>query len=323
MVQRLLALAVTLLLAATVHAEVLRGTWTMLPSRDSGTVQLNVNRDSEHSHMNWGSTMPLSAFEGLTAATLATSRATANFAMRRDAGTFEFEGTFRDGEGAGHFTFAPNASYIAQLRSMHVRDDEDGTGDEQLFRLAMHDVSASFIRSFQSLGYEAPLSTYIRFRIHGVDPNMVTELRALGYTNINAEDLVRFRIHGVSPELIRALAASGYRNVPAEDLVRFRIHGVSPEFIREMGSFGYTNVPAEDLVRFRIHGVSSDFVHALSDLGYKHVASEDLVRMRIHGVTPEFIREVEAAGYRNVPVEKLVEMKIHGIDARYLKAMSK
>jgi hypothetical protein len=323
-IHRILAAAVTLLLAITLRAETLRGTWTMLPSsHGSGRVQLNVNRDSINSHMTWGETMPLSAFEGLSASTIASSRAASNFVMRRDAGTFEFEGTFRDGEGAGHFTFVPNASYLAQLRSMNVRNDEGGDENELLFRLAMHDVSADFIRSFRSLGYDAPIGTYIRFRIHGVDPRMVTELRALGYTNINAEDLVRFRIHGVSPELIRALAASGYRNVPAEDLVRFRIHGVSPEFIRDLASAGYRNVPGEDLVRFRIHGVSSDFVRDLASLGYRNVPAEDLVRMRIHGVTPQFIREVEAAGYHNVPVEKLVSMKIHGIDGAYLKGMSK
>jgi len=320
---RILAAAIALLLAATVHAETLRGTWTMLPSsHDSGRVQLNVNRDSANSHMSWGETMPLSAFEGLSSSTIGSSRATSNFALRREAGTFEFEGTFRDGDGAGHFTFTPNQSYMAALRSMHVRNDEDGDETEQLFRLAMHDVSSDFIRSFHSLGYDAPLSTYVRFRIHGVDPRMVTELRSLGYTNISAEDLVRFRIHGVSPDLIRALAASGYREVPAEDLVRFRIHGVSPEFIRDLAAAGYRNVPGEDLVRFRIHGVSAEFVRELASLGYRNVAAEDLVRMRIHGVTPQFIRDVEAAGYHNVPVDKLVSMKIHGIDARYLKSMS-
>lgn len=295
MIQRILAAAFALLLAVTIRAETLRGTWTMLPSsHDSGRVQLNVNRDATNSHMTWGETMPLSAFEGLSASTIGSSRATSSFALRRDAGTFEFEGTFRDGEGAGHFTFTPNPSYVGQLRSMNVRNDEGGDENELLFRLAMHDVSTDFIRSFRSLGYDAPLGTYIRFRIHGVDPRMVTELRSLGYTNITAEELVRFRIHGVSPELIRALAASGYRNVPAGDLVRFRIHGVSPEFIRDLASLGYTNV-----------------------------AAEDLVRMRIHGVTPQFIRDVESAGYHNVPVEKLVRMKIHGIDGAYLKAMSK
>jgi hypothetical protein len=294
-IQRILAAAFALLLAVTIRAETLRGTWTMLPSsHDSGRVQLNVNRDATNSHMTWGETMPLSAFEGLSASTIGSSRATSSFALRRDAGTFEFEGTFRDGEGAGHFTFTPNPSYVGQLRSMNVRNDEGGDENELLFRLAMHDVSTDFIRSFRSLGYDAPLGTYIRFRIHGVDPRMVTELRSLGYTNITAEELVRFRIHGVSPELIRALAASGYRNVPAGDLVRFRIHGVSPEFIRDLASLGYTNV-----------------------------AAEDLVRMRIHGVTPQFIRDVESAGYHNVPVEKLVRMKIHGIDGAYLKAMSK
>ena len=40
------------------------------------------------------------SFEGVTGSTLA------------------FDGSFRDGEGAGHFTFTPNETYLSTLRSM-------------------------------------------------------------------------------------------------------------------------------------------------------------------------------------------------------------
>ena len=295
--KRILAVAITFLLAAALHAESLRGMWTASTwsVKDIERIQLNMQRE----HSNWGQDFKIAAFDGLSRAQITSaSDAPVKFALRRDAGTISFDGSFRDGEGAGHFVFTPNETYLGTLRSMHIALDDDSergrTEGEELYRLAMFDVSLDFIRQMHDLGYDAGVHDLVRFRIHGVNPDMVRELRTLGLDHVPAEDLVRMRIHGATPEFIRAMADSGYRNLNVETLVRFRIHGVSPEFVREIAS-----------------------------LGYRDVAGEELVRMRIHGVTPEFIRDVENAGYRNVPVEKLIQMKIHGVDGAYLKAMSK
>ncbi len=295
--KRILAVAFTFLLAAALHADSLRGMWTASTwsVKDIERIQLNMTRE----HSNWGQDFKIAAFEGLSRAQITSaSDIPVKFALRRDAGTISFDGSFRDGEGAGHFTFMPNDSYLGTLRSMHIALDDNEKGDrtegEELFRLAMFDVSLDFIRGMHELGYDAGVHDLVRFRIHGVSPEMVRELKTLGLDHLAAEDLIRLRIHGATPEFIRAMGDSGYRNLSAEELVRFRIHGVSPEFVRDIAS-----------------------------LGYRDVAGEELVRMRIHGVTPDFIRDVEAAGYRNVPVEKLIQMKIHGIDGAYLKAMAK
>ncbi|HEY2323492.1 MAG TPA: hypothetical protein VGJ82_11585 [Thermoanaerobaculia bacterium] len=294
--KRILAVAITFLLAAALHAESLRGMWTASTwsVKDIERIQLNMNRE----HSNWGQDFKISAFEGLSRAQITSaSDAPVKFALRRDAGTISFDGSFRDGEGAGHFTFTPNETYLGTLRSMHISLDDDSergrTEGEELYRLTMFDVSLDFIRQMRELGYEVGVRDLVRFRIHGVSPEMVRELRSLGLDHVPAEDLVRMRIHGATPEFIRAMADSGYRNLTTESLVRFRIHGVTPEFVRDIAALGYRDVPGDDLVR-----------------------------MRIHGVTPEFIRDVESAGYRNVPVEKLIQMKIHGIDGAYLKAMA-
>ena len=294
MIKRALGIAFALTLAVSAHAESLRGMWTASTwsIKDIDRIQVNMTRE----HSNWGQDFKISAFEGLARPQMMGSSDTpVKFALKRDAGTIAFDGSFRDGEGAGHFTFTPNDSYLSTLQSMKVRleDDSERTEGEELFRLAMFDVSLDFIRSMRSLGYDVGVRDLVRFRIHGVSPEMVTELRGLGLDHVSAEDLVRMRIHGATPAFVREMTNLGYRNLPVESLVRFRIHGVTPEFVRD-----------------------------LSSLGYRDVASEDLVRMRIHGVTPEYIREVESAGYKGVPVEKLIEMRIHGIDAAYLKGVT-
>lgn len=293
----------------------LHGTWHARMASDH-SLQFSVERE----HSQWSHSVELADFTGLTDAQLRSSgNAPVKFSLTRGAGTVALDGIFGDGEGAGRFTFTPNAKYADELRSLGVPSSE--LDEEELFSLAILDVSAQFIRDMQALGYRGPLEDYKRFRIHGASPQFVRDMQALGYRDLSAEDLVRFRIHGVSADYVRAMNELGYKP-SAEDLVRFRIHGVSPDLVKTLNGLGYHNVAAEDLVRFRIHGVSSEYLHELKELGYTPVA-EDLVRMRIHGVSAEFIRSLKDAGYTNVPVEKLIEMRIHGIDAKYLKAMSK
>jgi len=38
------------------------------------------------------------------------------FQLKRDAGTFNCEGWFKDGNGSGHFVFSPNPAYAAELK---------------------------------------------------------------------------------------------------------------------------------------------------------------------------------------------------------------
>ena len=49
-------------------------------------------------------------------------------------------------------------------------------------------------------------------------------MAAAGYDDIPADDLVRFRIHGVDPEYVSELAELGFDHMSRDDLVRGRIH---------------------------------------------------------------------------------------------------
>lgn len=296
-----------ILLAAALSTSGIRGTWTILAG-DNGHVQLTMVRD----HNNWGQTIKRTDIPLTDAQMNASTETPVHFALNREAGAIDFNGSFEAGEGVGRFVFTPNPSYAATLRSLGVQSDE-AFDDDRLFSLAMHDVSTAFIRDMQSLGYHEDLQSYVRFRIHGVTTDFVRELRSLGYDKLSAEDLVRFRIHGVSPQFIRDMKDLGFATT-AEDLVRFRIHGATPEFVKAMRDLDVRGLNSESIVRLRIHGATPDFVRELRDLGYKSIDSDDLVRMRIHGVSTEFIRQLADAGYHGIPIDKLVQMRIHGIN---------
>jgi hypothetical protein len=292
--KRIVIIFIIILLAVTtVRAADLRGVWTAT-SDDTDSMQLSISRgNSMHSGQRW----QINSFKGLTEAQIGSvSQVPVNFRLEREAGTLAFEGVFKMREGAGHFVFTPNPRYVDTLRNLGVAMDlsHEEKLDDNLFQLAIFDVSTSFIRAMQAEGYHEGAKMYVEMRI--------------------------FR---VTPELVREFRAAGYRDIPAKKLVEMQIHRVTPQFVRELAAAGYKDLPINQLVEFRIHSVTVEAIRQLHDLGYDNISPSKLVEMRIHRVTPEYIRELAAAGYRNVPVDKLVEMRIHGIDADFARKMNR
>jgi beta-lactamase regulating signal transducer with metallopeptidase domain len=280
-----------------------RGTWSLERQKD-GRIWLEMKMRSKNGRNNWSnsSTLAASELQGLGAGP------EVRFEIRRDAGTFRFQGRMEGSLGTGFFTFEGNPGYVRDMAALDYEVPES-----RLMELALHDVSLAFVRELHTLGYrEASLDELVEFRIHGVTPGFIRELTSLGYRDLPADRLVEFRIHGVKPEFVRELQALGYRDLQPERLVEFRIHGVSPAFVRELADAGYRDIAAEKLVEFRIHGVSPAFVRELADAGYRDLPAERLVEFRIHGVDGKFIAKAASRGYKNLSAEELVELKIVG-----------
>lgn len=323
--KRIATLALFVCLFATT-AFALDGAWTAsVDEKRPGHVYLNLTQGRNH---NMGTTFQLASFSGLTESQIHASTMTpVHFEMRREAGTVSFEGTFRNGKGAGQFAFTPDRSYIDKIRALGLEFELDKphrrrnrTEEENLFSLALHDVSTSFIKSMIAEGYRVSLEKYLTMRIFNITPEYIREMRSLGFKNIDAEELVATKIHKVTPQFVRDMRAAGW-DLSLDELQASAIHGATPAFAEEMRKLGYGNLSHDDLVSFRIHKVTAEFIEELRKLGYEKVSADDLVAMRIHRVTPQFIRELAAAGYENVPPRKLVEMRIHRLDAEYLKKM--
>jgi Zn-dependent protease with chaperone function len=286
-----------------------QGTWSAERHGDKIDLETTMSWGGGHHRWQNGETYAVKDLAGLTAGPQV------RFELRRDAGTFLFEGAFRGEKGSGFFTFQPSPAYAREMKSLGYQVSED-----RLMELAIHDVSLAFVKEIHALGYrDASLDKLVQFKIHGVSAAFIRALVELGYRDVPADQLVQFRIHGVSPEFVRGLADAGYHAVPADQLVQFRIHGVSPELVRSLTEAGYRDMPADELVQFRIHGVSPEFVRGLANQGYRNVPVDELVQFRIHGVSPEFVHEMAAAGYPNVPPDELIQFRIHGVDAAFAR----
>jgi hypothetical protein len=238
----------------------LRGVWTAERSKwrveNGGTatlVELSLRRVGGRGQWNSSETLPLPELRGLTTAMLEAPSADARFAWTRDAGTFDCQGRFETGVGAGHFSFTANAEYASDMKRR-------GYGEidvEKALRLALHDVSRSFIDELGRLGYERmPIDGLISLRIHGVSPEFIRAFKALGYAALTPDQLVSMRIHGVSPEFVKELAGLGYKGIEVSDLVSMRIHGVTTDFVRRVQGRSGKDVTVDRLVSMRIHGQS-------------------------------------------------------------------
>ncbi|HEX5745110.1 MAG TPA: hypothetical protein VFZ09_02640 [Archangium sp.] len=199
------------------------GTWTATPRED--TLQMNF-RVQEHGNM--GLSIPRSAIQGLNTQDGADTK----FQLAREAGTLRFEGRFANGEGAGHYTFEPNAAYLEEMGKLGYTNI---TPDEH-FQLAIFDLG----------------------------PARVKALAELGYTKLSHDELLQVAIFQVTPEHIREMADLGFRKLDFDDLVATRIHGVTPQFVKEMREAGYPNVTLQQLVDMRIHRIDGNYVRSLS-----------------------------------------------------------
>jgi beta-lactamase regulating signal transducer with metallopeptidase domain len=288
-----------------------QGVW-MGERREDGRIQIQMkprSRDKGKGDWNHSSSFSASELHGLDSG---------RFELRRDAGTFTFEGRF-DGagpgaQGAGNFWFQPDSGYIRDMASLGYRVED------KVFEMALFDISRGYVRELRSLGYgDLSLDDLIEFGIFRVTPEFIREMAQIGFKDLPAKRLVELRIHRVTPEYVREWRSAGYPDLSLDRLVELRIFKVTPEYLRELAAMGFKDASLDRAVEFRIHRVTPEFVREMTDLGYSDLSADDLVGFRIHRVTPEFIREIEKLGYRDVSADDLVAMRIHRVDPEFIR----
>lgn len=290
------------------------GTWEIRPTDSKGTVHLRI----VELNSSTGTNVPVDQLEGLTGAQLTGAGGPVQFKVRRDAGTFTFEGIVRNGIGAGTFTFAADPSFPDQMAK---RGFARPTPAEQ-YQMARHDIGFAFVDELTKQGYGKPqTSELVRAGQHGVQAEYVRDMAALGYRLGTLDGLITLRDHGITPAYVRELADNGYKNLPADDLRQARDHGITPDYVRALRDAGYGMLPMDELIKVRDHGITPDYVRALADAGYKKLALDDVVRARDHGVTAEYARGMQQLGY-SMPIADLMKARDHGVTVEYVRELA-
>lgn len=296
---------------SAVGSQGLPGTWEMTATREAGKVQLRLIERGGFFRF----TIEMDRLDGLSNTQLASASGPVKFSLRRDAGTFSFEGALGNGVGAGTYTFAPSADFRAALAN---RGFERPAFEDQLL-LARGDIGLAFLDELAAQGYTRPhLAQVVRAAQHGVSLDYLREMGSLGYRLGLVEALVVQRDHGVSPQFIRELVAEGLPNLTPDDLVRARDHGVGSQYIRELRELGYAPLSLDGLVRARDHGVSPEYIRALGQLGLR-LTLDELIRARDHGVSPQYVEELRTLGYAELSLDRLVGARDHGVSPEYIR----
>jgi len=287
-----------------------RGTWEIRPTAESGEVHLRM-RDERGFH---GHNIAIDRLSGLASSLLTGAGGATGFSIRHDAGTFTFEGAFRNGVGSGTFTFVPDNGFA----QMMVARGYDRPTPNQLAMLARQDVGMAFLDELIAQGYRrSTLAQIVRAVEHNIDSGYLRDMGTLGYRVGTIDTLIDMRDHGVSPQYVQGIAAEGLTGLSAWDLIRARDHGVSPEYIRDLGQLGLRLTAVDALVNARDHGVSAEYVRSMRDEGYTLIVDE-LIRARDHGVSAEYVRDMRGLGYR-LRVDQLIWARDHGVSAEYVR----
>lgn len=141
---------------------------------------------------------PLIAMEGVRATAAGMQDGPQTFLLKRDAGSFRFDGTFEQGRGAGQFSFEPNARFAAEIQQRKI-----GTlSADDLLTLARHDVGLAFLDELAAQGYETPDAvTLVRASRSGADLAYLRQMGTSGRRVSTLEELVNLANRGVKAEL--------------------------------------------------------------------------------------------------------------------------
>ena len=340
-------LAAVAIAAPTAAQTAVQGTWTVELHTGKAFLQLRTDPPPDRERSNdwnggWsmGQSLDLDQVAGLPPNDDHFSATNVKFEVRREAGMLAFEGSFRDGRGAGLFTFAPRGEFTAEMRRLGYTEEiplwqryqfavqdvgpryinalkaegYDKLTLEQVRRARNHGLTIDYIKAMKAEGYRAAtLEDFVRTRDHGVTVAYVQDMRKAGFRDATIEDLVRAKDHGVTAQYVQEMRGLGPNVSALEGFVRLKDHGVTPAYVKDLAAQGFKNVSLEEAVRTKDHGVSSDYIADMKQLGLKDLTLEQIVRLRDHGVTPGFVSHARARGYKPADAEELIRLKNRGL----------
>lgn len=245
------------------------------------------------------------ALEGATSA-----NTSVNFQIEREAGTFECEGYFRDGKGAGFWTFSPSQSFISAMQ----RRGYDNLTEDDLFAAAIGNVTVKLIEDLKSFGYDR-LSFEQLFRAGAfrVTPEFIRAWRSAGFNDLSFEKLVHLGTFTVTPEYLNEIKAAGYENLTLDELIQARTFGVTTNFIHSWRSAGFKNLSLREITELATFKVTPEFLNEIKAEGFPQISPHEAARLKIHNVNRDFIRRARAKGFPNATLNELFELRLHAI----------
>ena len=290
---------------------VLTGQWVaQINANKPAVVNLILSRNEKGDSYMQSEDLPLAELQGLPAEVASSAKLNVSFRIIREAGTFDCEGYFGAGKGAGFWALTPSQSFISAMRA----GGYENLTDEDLLKAALHKLTTKFVDDLKALGYDRlEFRELLRAASHEVTPTYIREMQSAGFQGLSMEALIRARNHEIDARYVKEVQAMGFDKQPLESLIRLRNHEITQAFIERMRTAGFDNLSIEELIRLKNHDITPEFVNGLKAEGYTDIPLEVAIRLKNHEVDGDFIRRVKAKGFTNVTLEQLIRLRSNDI----------
>jgi len=289
------------------------GSWSLSNWSLAKGVSLSLSYRKGSSRWEWTNRQPLEELQGLSSGQLHALNTPVSFTLRRDAGTFAFDGNVALGIGKGSFRFTPDPGYVSQLRAMGYESVDDDA--VSVMMMAIRDISLDYARDVQKAGlHVVEVSDLVGLLDHAVSREFICAVGSYGNTDVTAADAIELHDHGVDVPYLQGLRALGDRRPLVEEIVSLHDHGVTPEYVKGIHAAGYEELTPDQIIRLHDHGVDTRYVSGLRAAGYGDLRTDDIVRLHDHGVGTGYVERVRAAGYGDLSVDQIIRLHEHGVD---------
>src|SRR6266446_9769207 len=166
--------------------------------------------------------------------------------------------------------------------------------------------SKSYIEGMKAEGFDnLSADDLIAMKIQGITPEYIHEIRAEGFKP-SPDELVAMKVQGITPEYIHEVRAMKL-NVDVDSLIGMKVQGIDANYVRTIRATGL-NPDKDEWVALKVQGVSGDFIKGLQAAGFKPDVDE-VVAAKVMGITPQFIELARSHGFKNLDLNKLIQLK--------------
>lgn len=189
-----------------------------------------------------------------------------------------------------------------------------GTGGtmsaDNVVSLKALNVDAAYANSFKAIGYEnIDPEQLVAMKSLGVTADYVKQFQALGYKNISTDNLVAMKSQNITPEYIKGFKDAGYKDIDIDNLISLKALGVQPDFIKSFKDAGYDDISLENAVALKSQNITPEFLNSFAAVGYKNISLDNAVALKATGITPEWIKEMKAKGFNYNNINKYITLK--------------
>jgi beta-lactamase regulating signal transducer with metallopeptidase domain len=177
--------------------------------------------------------------------------------------------------------------------------------------------SQSYIDGLKAEGFDnLSADQLIALKIQDVTPQYIHEIRAEGLKP-DVDQLVGMKVQGITPDYIHKVRAMNLK-VDVDSLIGMKVQGITPEYVDQMRKLGF-QPDTDQLIGMKVQGITPEYVHQLNELNI-HPDIDDLIGMKVQGIDANYVRSIRATGL-NPDKEEWVALKVQGVTADYIKGL--